>query len=156
MRIRCPGNGPVLHYEASREGQAWALQVYGSARQAGGTARIESKLAEGTTVSVFYPCIQLPIRAAMHDRSGSGMVANRGDLVLLVDDDEDLRSIVSKALEALGYEGHSRRDGRSGLEELRSVRPSVLVVDFMPGMNGAEMAAGSEATGRLSSLRGIR
>ena len=116
-------------------------QVYGSARQAGGTARIESRLAEGTTVSVFYPCTQLPIRAAMHDRSGSGIVANRSGRILLVDDDEDLRSIVSKALEALGYEVTAVADGRSGLEELRSVRPDVLVVDFaMPGMNGAEMA----------------
>ena len=116
-------------------------QVYGSARQAGGTARIESRPGEGTTVSVFYPRTQLPVGPTLHDRIGGGIVPHGGARVLLVDDDEDLRAIVSKALEALGYEVTAVADGRSGLGELRSTRPDVLVVDFaMPGMNGADVA----------------
>jgi PAS domain S-box-containing protein len=116
-------------------------QVYGSARQTGGTARVESRPGGGTTVSVFFPCTQLPLRPGAHDRSGSEIVSNRSGRVLLVDDDEDLRGIVSKALEALGYEVTAVADGRSGLEELRSAIPDVLVADFaMPGMNGAEVA----------------
>ena len=116
-------------------------QVYGSARQAGGTARIESRPGEGTTVSVFYPRTQLPVGPTLHDRIGGGIVPHGGARVLLVDDDEDLRAIVSKALEALGYEVTAVADGRSGLGELRFTRPDVLVVDFaMPGMNGADVA----------------
>jgi len=62
--------------------------------------------------------------------------------VLLIDDDEDLRGIVSSALQALGYEVTQVADGPSGLGFLLDSRPDVLVVDFaMPGMNGADVAS---------------
>jgi len=116
-------------------------QVYGSARQAGGTVRIESELGRGTTVRVFFPRTDQPatppMPRTMADRA-RGAGAGR---ILLIDDDEDLRSVVSGALETLGYDVTDVGDGPSGLKALESETPDVLVVDFaMPGMNGAEVA----------------
>jgi len=117
-------------------------QVYGSARQAGGTARIESRPGKGTAVSVFYPRTQLPLRQGLHDLDDVGIRPHRSGHVLLIDDDEDLRGIVSSALQALGYEVTQVADGPSGLGFLLDSRPDVLVVDFaMPGMNGADVAS---------------
>ena len=116
-------------------------QIYGSARQAGGTVRIESKLGRGTTVRVFFPCTDRPILPSSHDCPDRGTLSDGSGRVLLIDDDEDLREIVSSGLRALGYDVTALGDGRSGLEALRSSRPDVLVVDFaMPEMTGADVA----------------
>jgi CheY-like chemotaxis protein len=116
-------------------------QVYGSTRQTGGTLRIESAPDRGTVVRVFLPRSNLPVLERLP-------VANPGDVlpkgegrVLLIDDDEDLRGVVSRALEVLGYSVTAVPDGRTGLDALRVEPPDILVVDFaMPGMNGADVA----------------
>ena len=116
-------------------------QVYGSVRQAGGTVRITSEVGHGTSVSVFLPRTDLPMRTRVADQSASEAVLGGSARVLLIDDDEDLRGVVSSALKVLGYEVTEASDGPRGLEALRSGKPDVLVVDFaMPGMNGAEVA----------------
>lgn len=116
-------------------------QVYGSARQTGGTVRIESHAGRGTTVRVFLPHTDRPIRTNAQNLDNIDALRDGHGRVLLIDDDEDLRSVVSSALEALGYDVKAVEDGRAGLNELRSRSPDVLVVDFaMPGMNGAEVA----------------
>ncbi|MCL6699504.1 PAS domain-containing protein [Sphingomonas sp. NSE70-1] len=116
-------------------------QVYGSARQSGGTVRIDSKLGRGTTVRVFFPATDQAATRHLHENTAAHKGPSKGGLVLLIDDDEDLRSIVSSALNSLGYEVVTAADGPSGLNQLLSSRPDVLVVDFaMPGMNGAEVA----------------
>jgi len=115
-------------------------QVYGSARQAGGTVRIESKLGQGTTVRVFFPRTELQATAR------NGMLASLAEArgagrLMLIDDDEDLRGVISSALNALGYDVTAAPDGPSGLKALGTERPDALIVDFaMPGMNGAEVA----------------
>ena len=116
-------------------------QIYGSARQAGGTVRIESELGRGTTVRVFYPRTDRPILKSSDDCDDKATLSDGSGRVLLIDDDEDLRGIVSSGLRALGYDVTALGDGRSGLEALRSSRPDVLVVDFaMPEMTGADVA----------------
>ena len=116
-------------------------QVYGSTRQAGGTVRIESEVGGGTTVSVFFPRTDQPIGRRLADGGvGEGML-NGIARVLLIDDDEDLRGVVSSALSVLGYDVTAVADGPRGLDKLHAIKPDVLVVDFaMPGMNGAEVA----------------
>ena len=116
-------------------------QVYGSARQAGGTVRIESKPGEGTTVRVFFQKTDKPV-----DRATSGRLRDRAApdsiaTVLLIDDDNDLRSMLSEALANLGYDVKEAMDGSSALQILEKFKPDVVVVDFaMPGLNGADVA----------------
>jgi len=116
-------------------------QVYGSARQTGGTLRIESEPGRGTVVRVFFPRSDLPVPERLPVANGRDVLPQGKGRVLLIDDDEDLRGVVSRALEVLGYKVTAVADGRTGLDALSVETPDVLVVDFaMPGMNGADVA----------------
>jgi two-component system chemotaxis response regulator CheY len=57
--------------------------------------------------------------------------------VLIVEDDEDMRSILSQLLEHHGWESHVAADGLEGLEALKRCRPSLILLDIsMPRMDG--------------------
>lgn len=59
--------------------------------------------------------------------------------VLLVDDEQDVRDLVSEILSRAGYTVRTASDGRDAIEVLDHVRPSVIIMDLqMPIMNGAE------------------
>ncbi|HYD99665.1 MAG TPA: PAS domain S-box protein [Alphaproteobacteria bacterium] len=120
-------------------------QVYGIARQAGGTARIESRPGAGTTVRVFLPRIEAeapPDAEAAADAQAAAGAAT----ILVVDDDPDIRRVLVDSLDMLGYRVVEAADGPSGLAALDSAPPDLLMVDFaMPGMNGAEVARAARA-----------
>ncbi len=62
-------------------------------------------------------------------------------VVVVVDDDEDLRELVVQVLTQLGFEGVGFADGRVALAELRRTGriPDVFLLDLeMPGMTGWE------------------
>lgn len=57
--------------------------------------------------------------------------------VLMVDDEEALRDIVSTGLGTRGYDVAVAPDGEAGLERIDEFRPDVLMIDLlMPGMDG--------------------
>jgi CheY-like chemotaxis protein len=60
--------------------------------------------------------------------------------ILIVEDDDDLRMVVTDLLADLGYRVASAMNGRDALEYLRSHRPpSLIVLDLMmPVMDGVE------------------
>ncbi|MBI3966085.1 MAG: response regulator [Chloroflexi bacterium] len=61
--------------------------------------------------------------------------------ILLVDDDDDVRELVTMVLEVEGYVVESAESGFVALDRLRSLEPSVILLDMnMPGMNGWEFA----------------
>ena len=62
--------------------------------------------------------------------------------VLVIDDDEPLRSVLCRALERVGYEALEAADGQAALEVLRlqEDRVDVIVTDIvMPDMEGIEL-----------------
>jgi hypothetical protein len=116
-------------------------QVYGSARQSGGTVRIESKLGVGTTVRVLLPRTDMTAQQSSIADAETHLIQAREATVLVVDDDADLRAVLVNSFETVGYSVMEAADGPAGLALIAERRPDVLVVDFaMPGMNGAEVA----------------
>ena len=116
--------------------------VYGMARQSGGTARIRSALGEGTTVSLLLRCADKD--AARQDHVLERATAPRADdhrSVLVVDDDEAVRTFMAETLRDRGF---AVREAGSGSEALRLFdehRPDLVVLDYiMPGMSGADVA----------------
>jgi PAS domain S-box-containing protein len=118
-------------------------QVLGFAQQSGGGVRIESAPGAGTTVSVYLPRVAvhaLVEQASLFAESAATCSHNR--LVLLVDDDTDVREVTATRLRALGFQVIDADSGVEALDLLEH-HPAIelLVADFaMPGMNGAEVA----------------
>jgi PAS domain S-box-containing protein len=118
-------------------------QVYGLARQSGGTVRIASRLGEGTRVEIVLP------RAAAVVRADAGAAAEAGvrrrGTVLVVDDQEEVREVAAAHLEALGYQVVQAASGRAALEVLQGSGVDVLLVDYaMPGMVGSEVVRAAQ------------
>ena len=118
-------------------------QVYGFVRQCGGDLRIVSAVGTGTTIEVLLPCTPAPAIVPVVEGSKEslprGIAGNRP--ILVIDDDEGVRAVLSDALRAEGYDVHEAKDGPSGLNLLEKLSPAVAIIDFlMPGLNGAEVA----------------
>lgn len=117
--------------------------VYGVARQSGGTARIESRPGEGTTVRLYFPKAEGVSETADGDAASERTdgIVGQSAKVLVVDDDPDVRGFVVSSLEELGYQVVEAADGEAALVAFHRDPPDLVVLDYlMPGMSGAEVA----------------
>ncbi len=63
------------------------------------------------------------------------------DLVLIVDDEANIRETIAFILEMEGYEVIVASNGVEALEKLRKYKPKFMILDvMMPKMNGYEVA----------------
>jgi signal transduction histidine kinase/CheY-like chemotaxis protein len=120
-------------------------QVYGFVRESGGHVQIRSTEGAGTTVQLWLPRSTEP--AAEPSEAAQRMplrVATGGEVVLVVEDDQDVRELASESLHELGYHTLIARDAADALQLLRQPerRIDILFSDVvMPGgMNGAQLA----------------
>ena len=74
-----------------------------------------------------------PIRAARNPSEES--------MILVVDDDNDVRAMIARALQELGYPVSEAADGPAALAAIDAEAPSLVILDYMmPGMDGTEVA----------------
>ena len=60
--------------------------------------------------------------------------------ILVVDDESTSRLVTLMALRNLGHESHTARDGADAWEQFQSLRPEVVISDWlMPGLTGLEL-----------------
>ena len=60
--------------------------------------------------------------------------------ILLVEDQDDVRTVLTIALSQHGYQVDSYADGESALEAIQSSWPDIAIVDSgLPGMSGLEL-----------------
>ncbi len=62
------------------------------------------------------------------------------DTALVIDDDDDLRALLSFKLLHSGFEVHSEADGETGLAAIEQLRPDIVLLDWMmPRLTGLEV-----------------
>ena len=126
--------------DAGRGSGLGLSMVYGFARQSGGGLWIESTPGHGTRVSLHLPVargeVELPTERA------TPVAPSRGERVLVVEDDADVRRIAIAFLRSGGYDVRAVPDGDTALAMLRAERFDLLFSDVMlgPGMDGQAMA----------------
>jgi len=123
--------------------------VYGFAKQSGGQVRIYSEVGQGTTVRLYLPRHRGEANGeGAHAELTQAPRAERGETVLVVDDEPTVRMLIAEVLEELGYGAIEAADGAAGLKALQSsARIDLLITDVgLPGdMNGRQMADAGRA-----------
>ena len=123
-------------------------QVYGIAKQSGGTVRIESVEGRGASVEIWLrPAAASAERTTTAPSMASSTGGGRRERVLVVEDDEGVRRFMVDCLQTLGYAVVEACDGKEALERVATDKPALMIVDFaMPGMNGAEVATAARGS----------
>jgi two-component system, cell cycle sensor histidine kinase and response regulator CckA len=116
--------------------------VYGIIKQSDGYVWAESQPGHGTTIKIYLPMTAPAPEAAPVTRSVSPRAS--GELVLVVEDEEQVRTVAARALTEAGYRVLVAESGARALEivSLNGNRPALALVDVvMPGISGSELAA---------------
>lgn len=116
--------------------------VYGIVKQNHGYVTVESTSGKGTTFRVFWPVVEEKGANQKKDKKVESQILGSG-VILLVEDDEGVRSFSANALSELGYTVVEASDGMDALKKLETedLRPHLLITDMiMPNMNGDELA----------------
>ncbi|HEY3784165.1 MAG TPA: PAS domain S-box protein [Steroidobacteraceae bacterium] len=132
-------------FTTKSDGQGTGLglsQVFGFVKQSGGHVKIYSEPGEGTTVKIYLPrfAANAPITAV---EPLAVSESAEGESILVVEDDEDVRTFAVEMLTSLGYRVAGSADGLTALQALRQIgRIDLLFTDVgLPnGMNGRQLA----------------
>ena len=117
--------------------------VYGIIDQSEGAIYLDTAPGHGTTVRIYLPATDSAPESGKAEAPQRS--ADRGtETLLLVEDNEAVRSLAAKALQRRGYKVFAARSGEEALKltENSGVRPDLLVTDVvMPGLSGPSLAA---------------
>jgi nitrogen-specific signal transduction histidine kinase/CheY-like chemotaxis protein len=116
--------------------------VFGIIKQNRGAISITSEVSKGSTFRVYLPRLPHETRGANHAK-GKIVPAWRPRCILLVEDDDRLRSVISRQLTSWGYTLLEARNGEAALELLQQRREPIelLLTDLvMPGIDGRSLA----------------
>jgi len=117
--------------------------VYGFAKQSDGHVEIESRPGAGTTVRLLLPRATADQGASGGQPATEADTRGRGEAILVLEDEDAVRTLAISILTRLGYEPLPATDGREALEVLEA-RPDIVLlftdVVLPGGMSGPEVA----------------
>jgi PAS domain S-box-containing protein len=120
--------------------------VYGIVKQHEGFIWAYSELGMGTSLKIYLPAASAAAAATAEspaDLSRDKVPELEPAVVLVVEDEAAVRSMVRRALEAVGLTVLEAENGRQALEAVatRGERPKLVLTDvIMPGLNGRELS----------------
>lgn len=114
--------------------------VYGIVEQAGGHVRLHSQLGRGSRFEILLPAeLELPSKPAEAPLEPEPILADCS--VLLVEDDEQVRTVTARILQDLGLTVEVAAQGQEALKLVSQHSFDVVVTDLvMPGIDGRTLA----------------
>jgi two-component system cell cycle sensor histidine kinase/response regulator CckA len=115
--------------------------VFGIVQQSGGAISVASEVGRGSTFRVYLPRVDAPA-VVPGAPAGRSKLARGSGTVLLVEDDDQVRSAVRRYLSSWGYTVREAANAAAALELVSAADPvDVLLTDIvMPGMDGHTLA----------------
>jgi PAS domain S-box-containing protein len=117
--------------------------VYGIVRQSGGVIQVETEVGKGSSFAVYLPRTEAPAEEPIPSESSHGE-GSGCEVILLAEDEDNIREPAREVLESRGYTVLEARDALQALEVSRAwTGPIHLLVSdvVMPGMSGSQLAA---------------
>ncbi len=135
---------PFFTTKSAEKGTGLGLSmVYGFVKQSGGHIKVYSETGHGTSVKIYLPRADRQVQAGMASEPAKGALSQGREVVLVVEDNADLRTVMIKQLTDLGYETREADNAKAALAELaKHPEIELLFTDIiMPGgMTGVELA----------------
>jgi CheY-like chemotaxis protein len=128
--------------------------VYGIVKQMGGFIWVYSELGKGTTFKIYFPRADSGAGPRVARRTAASTVG-RGERILLVEDDREVRAYTSRVLRRYGYHVAEAGSGLEALELLKGMdAPELIIADMvMPGISGLHFVR--QVTDRYPGLKFI-
>lgn len=128
-------------YSSKREGRGLGLAAArGIINNHGGALRVYSEVGKGSSFKILLPASQTPVTPT--DVLGPVQpVSTGGGTVLVVDDEETVRSVAMRSLKHLGFSVLQATDGREAVAIFREYQGEIRLVlldMMMPGLGGTE------------------
>ncbi len=121
----------------------------------GGSVAVESTEGQGSAFTLTLPA-RYTAEAADHEHaidSAPAAVVPSENLVLVIDDDADQRTLMTRFLKREGFEVQVAADGRSGLALAKQLKPRAVMLDvLMPGVDGWSVLSQIKADPELTDI----
>ena len=137
---------PFFTTKESGRGSGLGLSmVYGFVKQSGGHLVADSRLGYGTRIDLYLPAARL--KESAQDEPSPAPSSGGREIVLVVEDEAEVRSVAVAFLNSLGYTTCEAPDGEQGLRLLQDrTDVQLLFTDIIlgAGMDGHELARAAQ------------
>ncbi len=122
----------------------------------GGDITVESELGIGTTFTVILPAVVQDLQESDETQEPEDILPDlrqyiEDTLVLVIDDDESVRDLISRTLQKEGFQVITAANGEEGLELAQRQNPDIITLDIMMGgLDGWDVLSTVKATPTLA------
>ncbi len=128
-------------YTTKKQGKGTGLglsTVYGIIKQMDGYIYVESEIGEGTTFNIYLP--RIDISDDQEDDESIEIELTGNETILVVDDEDEIKSYVSSVLSQNGYTVFKTNHPHEALELYNQNNIDFILTDMiMPEMNGKQL-----------------